>query len=330
MSKLPKPLHYSLLLIILGIIVGALLSLVNMFTAPYIRENKLKVVRPMLEELVSNADKFEVVTDQYKNIDKSIQDVYVAYVGENQTAVLLYVVTSNRYGDIESLIGIDITTNKFINIKFIASSQTKGFGDVDTLNKHDFKIQGANLDVEIDAYAKASFSSKSVQDAINIAAQFYRNNFKTGEQVDEFLEEIKTILPDAVKYQSIKGNLTIDNNQIVDIYAVYDKDNNLLGVVYHGTAIGYEDGTVETLVGIDIENDKFIRLRVFKTVGQTRSIGGKDVLNNFYKDFGNVDVTESVDTKAGATDSSGAVKEVIDLVSAHYQANKDEIKGLEG
>ena len=189
-----------------------------MFTAPYIRENKLKVVRPMLEELVSNADKFEVVTDQYKNIDKSIQDVYVAYVGENQTAVLLYVVTSNQYGDIESLIGIDITTNKFINIKFIASSQTKGFGDVDTLNKHDFKIQGADLDVEIDAYAKASFSSKSVQDAINIAAQFYRNNFKTGEQVDEFLEEIKTILPDAVKYQSIKGNLTIDNNQIVDIY----------------------------------------------------------------------------------------------------------------
>ena len=61
--------------------------------------------------------------------------------------------TSNQYGDIESLIGIDITTNKFINIKFIASSQTKGFGDVDTLNKHDFKIQGADLDVEIDAYA---------------------------------------------------------------------------------------------------------------------------------------------------------------------------------
>ena len=142
--------------------------------------------------------------------------------------------------------------------------------------------------------------------------------------------KFRTMVPDAVKYQSIKGNLTIDNNQIVDIYAVYDKDNNLLGVVYHGTAIGYEDGTVETLVGIDIENDKFIRLRVFKTVGQTRSIGGKDVLNNFYKDFGNVDVTESVDTKAGATYSSGTVKEVIDLVSAHYQANKDEIKGLEG
>lgn len=333
MKRLPKPLHYSLLLIILGIIVGTLLSFVNKLTAPVIKENKVKIVEPLLREIVLTAKSFDIATEDYQDLEKNIQDVYIAYSDEakkEQSAVIVYVVTSNQYGDIEAIIAIDIKTNTFLDIKFVASGQTKGYGDIDTLNKHDFKLKGQPLDGDIDGISKASYTTNSIREAVEIAVNFYNSKFKSADPVDELLEEIKVIIPDAKSYQSIKNDVAVDNNQIVDILAVYNDQGELLSVIYHGTAIGFEDGSVETLVAINLENDQFIGIRIFKARGQSRGYGDKNTLNDFYKNFGNVSIDESVDTISGAIFSSSAVKEVVDLVSTHYKAHGSEIKGLEG
>ena len=198
MKRLPKPLHYSLLLIILGIIVGTLLSFVNKLTAPVIKENKVKIVEPLLREIVPTAKSFDIATEDYQDLEKNIQDVYIAYSDEakkEQSAVIVYVVTSNQYGDIEAIIAIDIKTNTFLDIKFVASGQTKGYGDIDTLNKHDFKLKGQPLDGDIDGISKASYTTNSIREAVEIAVNFYNSKFKSADPVDELLEEIKVIIP---------------------------------------------------------------------------------------------------------------------------------------
>lgn len=178
MKKLPKALHYSLLLMILGVIVGSLLSLVNGFTAPIIEENKMKIIVPVLEEIVPEAKEFKMVTDKFKDRDSTIKNMFIAYSDANQAEKLavIYWVETKGYGggSVETLIAIDLKTEKFADLQVVSTQgQTPGIGDV--IETHDFKLAGKSLDSNVDNISGATYSTNAVKDAVRIASTHFKN-----------------------------------------------------------------------------------------------------------------------------------------------------------
>lgn len=178
MKKLPKALHYSLLLMILGIIVGSLLSLVNGFTSPIIEENKMKIIIPVLEEIVPEGKEFKMVTDKFKDRDKTIKNIFIAYSDANQAEkiAVIYWVETKGYGNgaVETLVAIDLKNDKFIDLQVVSTQgQTPGIGDI--IETYDFKLAGKSLDSNVDNISGATYSANAVIDAVRISSTHYKD-----------------------------------------------------------------------------------------------------------------------------------------------------------
>ena len=142
MSRLPKPIHYGLLLLIIGGILGGLLVLVNSITAPIIAENEIKEVAPILETLVPTCDEFVPVTDEVEGLPSEVLKVYYGYEGDSVKAVIYWTETA-AYGTLvmKELIAIDVTTDTIINVA-ITSSILTTHGQDSLFTKYDTFFAG--------------------------------------------------------------------------------------------------------------------------------------------------------------------------------------------
>lgn len=189
MNKMVK---YSLIMIIVGGIVSILLAFVNLLTAPVIKNNKLKKVESLLNEI--NSDDEWIIGNELVNASNNeyIDDVFVCIEEDNNILFVCYLITTKGYsnGNIETLVFINenntIEKVKIINIE----GQTKGVGSLivdDTnyvkvyegvkINKYiNDNVSNHNSD-SIDVISGATISSKAVIQAVIIACNNY-NEFK--------------------------------------------------------------------------------------------------------------------------------------------------------
>ena len=142
MSRLPKPIHYGLLLLIIGGILGVMLVWVNSITAPIIAENEIKEVAPILEVLAPTCDEFVNVTEEVDNLPAEVLKVYYGYEGETVKTVIYWTETA-AYGTltIKELVAIDVTTDKIINVA-ITSTILTTHGKDDLFTQYDTFFAG--------------------------------------------------------------------------------------------------------------------------------------------------------------------------------------------
>lgn len=183
---MPKALKYGLFLGVLGIIVGALLGLVNFITKPIIEKAELEKVVSTLNAVNSN----------YTWEESSIDGVYRVGKDNNGNIQMYVYKTSTRgykSGNLEIMTFIQ--NDKISKVVLLSmSDQTKGIGtqisndtylegfvgkDVsDYYNTLSSTYNSKNNQVEI--ISGATYSSRGVVDALIIASNNYVNNVKGG------------------------------------------------------------------------------------------------------------------------------------------------------
>ena len=180
---MPKALKYGIFLGSLGIIIGALLGIVNYITKPIIEKTeKNKIVESL-----------NAVNNTYTWEESEIENVY--QVGKDESGniqMYVYKTTTNGYksGEIEILTFIK---NDLIEKVVIlsASDQTKGIGTQiesdDYLNSfvgksveeyYNKDISKYNNKNSVDVISGATYSSKAVIEALIKASNYYIDNVK--------------------------------------------------------------------------------------------------------------------------------------------------------
>lgn len=174
MKKLPDVLRFSIILVILGILVGGLLPLVNEITYPIIEEKKLAAVLPLLEEVAPESDNFKDVTSQFRDRNRSIKMIFIGFDNNDTVNSVVYWVETTGYGGgaVETLVAIEVSEDAFLDVKVIsAQGQTVGIGDV--ILTHDFNMVGAGVDENIDLIAGVTVSTTAVSQGVNFAATHF-------------------------------------------------------------------------------------------------------------------------------------------------------------
>ncbi len=170
-----KPLKYSLILIVLGILAGFLLAFVNSFTSEIINERKQEEVRLALIEHFPY-DSYSIdQSDNYTNLDSKILEIYFGFGADKKLSSVIYKTKGIGYGgEVISLVCIN-ADGTFVDVKMVeASKETKGIGD--KVFNHDFKIATESVgSYDAEVLARSSMTSNAVIGGIEAAA----NHFKT-------------------------------------------------------------------------------------------------------------------------------------------------------
>lgn len=133
-------------------------------------------------------------------------------------------------------------------------------------------------------------------------------------------EGIKAIYDDFTGYNDLSSDIDGNNKNILSIYEVV-KDSNIVGYVYKINAPGSYSGKLEFLVGIN--GDGKIQNLSFLSLQETPGLGTKVKNEDFYEQFigKTTSSVDNIDTITGATISSKAVINGVDLALNHFNAN---------
>lgn len=143
------------------------------------------------------------------------------------------------------------------------------------------------------------------------------------EKTNEALKE----LVDFSVQEEITEKYNQDTKNIGNIYLLKDDSNKKIAVVYRVTTKGY-GGNVVTLVAINLENDTFINSKIISADSETPGIGSK-ILDHDFGISGSSVSSSELNIISGATFSSNAVKNAIEIASNNYKQNSSAIKGGE-
>lgn len=179
---MPKPVKYGLFLGVLGIIVGALLALVNYVTAPIIKEQELKKITETLN----------LVNDSYEwtlgETDNSLIDgVYLGKDENGDIMMYAYKTTTLGYKSGEIAIMTFIQNDKIVKVVLISmKDQTKGIGTqienetyLDTfigkdVSEYQNDTSSSHTKNDIDVISGATYSSRGVIDGVIRACDEYK------------------------------------------------------------------------------------------------------------------------------------------------------------
>lgn len=190
-----KSLRLIIVLTVTAVVSGAILAVLNTYTAPKIELNQNKELVEAIGQVLAGQQKIEPKiiegTTFYLGKDERGQLVGVAFVGEGD----------GFQSRLKILIGMDPTLNAILKIKVLQQAETPGLGtkiENDPTNKTDaqwFTNQFKNLTVskaigivknqpadpekvQIQAITGATISSKAVVDIINTTVTKNRELFK--------------------------------------------------------------------------------------------------------------------------------------------------------
>lgn len=175
MNNMPKPLKYSLFLLALGLITGFMLAFINSITEPIIDKRKEDEAREALQDYF-DYEKYEDVTSEFVNNQKGIDKIYLAFNSDKLVAVIYQTTFLGYGGDVTSLVGIDATNDKFINVYAIdASQETKNIGS--KIIGHDFDIKNENIkSYTFEIIVGATYSSNAVKSGVEASKINYEAN----------------------------------------------------------------------------------------------------------------------------------------------------------
>lgn len=150
-------------------VVGAVLAVVNQYTAPLIAAN---------EEAAANETYFAVLpeADSFTELDCDIDGVTVVLQADNGAGYVITAEAQGYGGEVPAAVSFDNDGN-IIAVIMMSNDETAGLGQ--KVTEESFYSQFAGLPAEeltiddIDAVTGATISSKAAVKAINLAIQAY-------------------------------------------------------------------------------------------------------------------------------------------------------------
>ncbi|MEW6170293.1 MAG: RnfABCDGE type electron transport complex subunit G [Candidatus Omnitrophota bacterium] len=152
----------GLILFTICFVAAGLLSLVNKLTASQIEIQKEKEEKRALEEVLKEANNFQVVKENNEVI-------YYKALDDNKK-IIGYVFKARQRGyssDIETMVGINVK-GKILAIRLLSQNETPGLGS--RITESEFTDRFKNKDLksfnEVDTITGATISSKAVIDSV--------------------------------------------------------------------------------------------------------------------------------------------------------------------
>lgn len=255
-SVLKNVLHYSIFLLVLGLLVGGILAALNAWTYPIIKERKEKEVRERLEaNFTFTSFTSEGLLEKYPlaGNNATLENIYLIGQEEGQYNEVVYEVKAKGYGgDVVSLVGIYGTGTISKLVVIDVSSETPGFGS--KAATHDFDVAGRSTDNFVfevgnkeNYIAGSTVTSKAVDAGVTLAVAHY-NQYK--DDLGLAAVETKTF-----KFESCEQDLTALPDLRYKYVLSYGDD--ALNVLVDGdykvvsvTEAGYDDKhqDIETLI----------------------------------------------------------------------------------
>ena len=138
-------------------------------------------IKEILEEYFE-CERFTDETTNYE-LDKGIEKIYFGYV-ENNLEVVIYQTSTNGYGGpIVTLVGINLTDDKLVNLQ-VASAENEAVGIGSKVLNHDFSVAGEKTSpiILLKLY-RGTVSSNAVKNNLIIAIKHYTENKTLFEKV---------------------------------------------------------------------------------------------------------------------------------------------------
>ncbi len=138
-------------------------------------------------------------------------------------------------------------------------------------------------------------------------------------------ETIKEILPNIESFTEETGNIKNLPNEITNVYLTSDKKT----AIYVTATLGYDNGTIRTLIAFNVEDNTIINYKVTEADKQTEGYGSEAKTYDFKfagktaETFAKMDV-EKVDKTnqdlviSGATRTSKAVLNGVNIASQNF------------
>lgn len=182
----------ALILFAITVCAGLLLGLTHTVTEKPIAEQQIKIRDAALNSVLNDCQFTPVEADLSEQ--PVIREIYLAKKNDEINGYAFKLVTKEGYGgEIELIVGINSDAT-ISGIDIIKHSETPGLGanaDSDKF-KNQYKGKpteqltvvkgGGASDTEIDALSGATISSRAVTNAVNVASQYFNDNFSEGAQ----------------------------------------------------------------------------------------------------------------------------------------------------
>lgn len=181
MSKAKEIIKISLILFLITAISALLLAFVNEKTAPLIAENSEKKTQEALKGVMSAAEKFEMVDNEFNVEDCTIDRVYKAKDSSGKVVGVCTIIETKGYeSGLKSAVGVD-ADGKVTGVEIISHKETPGLGA--NAEKEEFRSQyvgkpgkisvvKSNADKnEINAISGATMTSNGVTRSVNGAVE---------------------------------------------------------------------------------------------------------------------------------------------------------------
>ena len=193
-NKIPKILKLSLFLCLLGIFSGGILSLVNEFTEKIVEQNKIKAE---LKEVLSSGVEEEslLLVENVKN--SAIKKMYRAQTTDAIPCYVFVVEDKNPFTTVKTIIVVEITTEKILNIKVSPGSTSHNKDNL--MEESNFGVIGENIasfNEKFQIVTGATDSSKSVKRCLE--AVYNELSMMTGKAT---FKALKQCLPEITNYE---------------------------------------------------------------------------------------------------------------------------------
>lgn len=303
-NKTWKLLAPIVVLTCIGLIVTAALALTNELTAPVIAAQQQAAADAAMKVVLPEGSDFADVTGV--ELPEGVTDAKVAGNG----AGYVFTTTGKGFGgDISVMIGLN-AEGAITGTKVLAQNESPGIGTnvTDDNSPYQQQLVGMTDTSGIQATSGATVSSNGMKAAIEVAFNAYV--LSTGGTVEAKVYEAPANLTDDVLAQYYPGASFTDvaGGKVSDA-----------GTVVYGAAQGMLS---EVRVAVCFDASGAILGVVADCSGETPDLGTLAGEADFTSQFAGVASADEVDTISGATISSTAVKDAVNLAIANLETVK--------
>ncbi len=294
-------------LVLIGAVVTGALALTNKVTAPIIAEQQAKAAEAAKQVVLPNGSDFSAA-ESLEGLPSAVTAVDVA---GNGAGFVITTTTKGFGGDIQAMFGID-ANGAITGSKVLVQGETEGIGSKVVSDGSPFQTQlvGMTDAANIQATSGATVSSNAMTNAVKAVFDAYI--ILNGGTVEAPVytapanltdDDVSALLPGVSSITEVVGGKVTDK-----------------GTVVYAAAEGFGGGMVNVAVFFD-ESDAIVGLVVDAST-QTPGIGTMAVEPAYLEQFVGVTSSDAVDVCTGATYTSTAIKDAVNIAIGNLAAVK--------
>lgn len=288
-------------LVCICLLASLLLSVTNAITLPRIEQNTNVVADKARQAVLTEADGFTDVTPS--PLPENILSVHKA---NNGAGYVVEAFGKGYGGTVPAMVGYNME-GEITGVQFLENNETPGLGkNLSSSPKFanqllDFSAKDAIQLDEIDALAGATLSTNAALSAVNAASNYFFVDVLGGSidyQIGD--EMLAVLLPDGMTWEK----LDVEATGVAGAYKRSDGNYVLVG-----QASG-ESGSQPVSVMVVLDDAGTILDMVVDNSAETDGLGKNNPkVDTFIAGFKGVNDVSSIDTVAGATHTTGAIKQ---------------------